>query len=109
MPGPISPTERLDEAVAEYLAAVESGVVPDRAGLLDRYADVSAELAQFLTDHDRLIGLARPIRALVAIAGNTPREVNGSDATATFDPAAPPARSSADSQSTIAGQRIGDY
>jgi len=101
-------TDRLDEAVAEYLAAVESGVALDRARLLERYPDVAAELAQFLTDHDRLTCLAQPIRALVAIAGNTPREVNGNDVTKTFDPAAP-ARSSGDSQSTIAGQRIGDY
>jgi predicted Ser/Thr protein kinase/uncharacterized membrane protein HdeD (DUF308 family) len=102
-------TDRLDQAVAEYLAAVESGVAPDRASLLDRYAEIGPELAQFFADHDRLTGLAQPIRQLIVNAGNTPREVGGSDVTTTFDPAAAPVLSSGDFDATIAGQRIGDY
>ena len=101
------PPARLDEAVAEYLAAVESGSNPDRAKLLESYADVSTELAQFFADHDRFADLAQPVRSLVA-AGDTPRQAGDSDTTLPFDAAAHTAFPQDDS-APEAGQRIGDY
>jgi eukaryotic-like serine/threonine-protein kinase len=109
MPEPTAPADRLDQAVAEYLAAVESGVVPDRAELLGRFGDISDELTRFFADHDRLTGLAEPIRALIASADETPRQTGGSDATMSFDPAARPVDSSPEGGATSAGQRIGKY
>ncbi len=108
MPDPAA-IDRLDQAVAEYLAAVESGITPDRADLLDRYRDVADELKQFFADHDRLSGLAQPIRALVVQAGDTPRKATGSDVTTTFDAAADADREQGDFVASVAGQRIGDY
>jgi len=109
MPEPTAPADRLDQAVAEYLTAVESGVVPDRAELLGRFGDISDELTRFFADHDRLTGLAEPIRALIANADETPRQTGGSDATISFDPTAPRLDSSPEAGATAAGQRIGDY
>jgi serine/threonine-protein kinase len=108
MPDPAA-IDRLDQAVAEYLAAVESGVTPDRAALLDHYGDVADELKQFFADHDRLSGLAQPIRALMVQAGNSPHQATGSDVTTTFDPGVDTDRASVESTAAIAGQRIGDY
>ena len=51
---------RLEAAVAEFFIAMERGQSPDRASLLARYADVSAELAEFFADHDRMNDLAKP-------------------------------------------------
>lgn len=109
MPEPTAPADRLDQAVAEYLAAVESGVAPDRAKLLERFGDISDELTRFFADHDRLTGLAEPIRALIASAENTPRQTGGTGATMSFDPAVQRASSRPEGGATSAGQRIGDY
>ncbi|MCI0358545.1 MAG: serine/threonine protein kinase [Planctomycetaceae bacterium] len=108
MSEPTAPPDPLDQAVAEYLAAVESGAAPDRAALLERFGDISDKLTQFFADHDRLTGLAQPIRALIASADDTPRQTGGSDATMTFDPDARPVDLRAGT-ATSAGQRIGDY
>jgi WD40 repeat protein/HEAT repeat protein len=46
--------QRVDEAIAEYLAACETGAPPDRAAFLAQHADVAESLAAFLADHDRI-------------------------------------------------------
>jgi WD40 repeat protein len=45
---------RLDEVIAEYLAAAGSGREPDRNQFLARHPDLAADLAAFLEDRDRL-------------------------------------------------------
>jgi eukaryotic-like serine/threonine-protein kinase len=59
---PASSPDRLEAAVAEYLEAAERGERLDRQALLDRFADVADELAEFLADHDRLAAMATPFR-----------------------------------------------
>ena len=53
---------RLQAAVAEYFERLERGENPERAAMLDRYADVAGDLAEFFADHDRLSSLAAPLR-----------------------------------------------
>jgi WD40 repeat protein len=59
---------RLDDAIAAYLEAVEAGQVPDRDEWLSRHADVADGLRAFFANHDRLAGLAAPLRAPAAEA-----------------------------------------
>ena len=54
--------ERLNEVIAAYLEAVESGAGPDRAQLLAREPELSALLAGFFADEDHLAGIAAEIR-----------------------------------------------
>ncbi len=56
------PESRFNEAVAEYLQAVDAGARPDRAAFLARHPELAAELVAFLADHDRLDALAAPLR-----------------------------------------------
>src|SRR5262249_1134526 len=49
---------RLDEAIAEYLAAAGTGRPPDRGLFLARYPDLADELAEFFDDEDCIRGLA---------------------------------------------------
>jgi WD40 repeat protein/tRNA A-37 threonylcarbamoyl transferase component Bud32 len=61
---PDPPRERrLQEALAEYLEAVEAGRAPDRRRWLERHADLAADLESFLAGHDavaRVAGSFRP-------------------------------------------------
>jgi WD40 repeat protein len=59
LPGP---DRRLDSVVAEYLDAVESGVLPDRGEWLARHPDLADDLRAFFADHDRLVQLSTPLR-----------------------------------------------
>src|SRR5436190_874806 len=76
---------RLESAVVEFLESVERGEQPDRAALLNRYADVASELAEFFADHDRMDGLARPQRTadmrLEQTVAHEPGAPGSSDAT----------------------------
>jgi serine/threonine-protein kinase len=106
---PFSPADRLDQAVAEYLAAVESGSTPDRDEFVARYSDVSAELKQFLADHQRMAGLVRPVRCVLASAwgqppdGNSPWPIGGDDPTIGL------VGPGDYTQQSLSGRRIGDY
>src|SRR5262245_11813775 len=62
--------ERLHEAVASYLQALDAGTAPDPGAWLERYAEVADDLRAFFADQERLHHLAEPLRGL-APAGDT--------------------------------------
>jgi tetratricopeptide (TPR) repeat protein len=64
------PSERLDEAVAAYLVALEGSQPPDRGQWLARYPDVDAGLRAFFADQDRVNRWTAPLRE-VALAAST--------------------------------------
>jgi WD40 repeat protein/HEAT repeat protein len=53
---------RVNEAIADYLAACETGTPPDREAFLAQHADVADSLRAFLADHDRIRRAAPPPR-----------------------------------------------
>ena len=53
---------RLNEALLEYVEAVEAGRVPDRHQFLARYPEFASELAEFMVSRDQLERLASPLR-----------------------------------------------
>jgi tetratricopeptide (TPR) repeat protein/tRNA A-37 threonylcarbamoyl transferase component Bud32 len=53
--------ERVDEAIAAYLEAVDVGQEPDRDDFLRRHADIADELAAFFADHEQFQRLAEPL------------------------------------------------
>ena len=53
--------QRVNEAIAAYLEAVESGHGPGRQEFLAHHADIADELAAFLTDRDEFQRLAEPL------------------------------------------------
>jgi serine/threonine protein kinase len=55
--------QRLEEAVAAYLRALDAGQAPDRRELLARYPDLAAELTEFFTDEDGLGAVLGPLRS----------------------------------------------
>jgi len=70
-PGPGDSRSRpdiLDEVLAEYLRAIESGENPNRDDLLARYPELASELREFFANHDRMGRLARPLREPTAVA-----------------------------------------
>ena len=75
------PLSKLDEVIAEYLQAEESGKKPERAQWLKRYPELSEELKAFFADHDRFDRAAAPIRA----AGDEPTLPPNSAAAETVD------------------------
>jgi WD40 repeat protein/HEAT repeat protein len=46
--------QRVDEAIAEYLAKCEAGAPPDRDAFLAKHADLADSLRVFLADHDHI-------------------------------------------------------
>ena len=65
-----SQPDQLDEVVAAYLRATESGEKPGREELLARHPELAAELCEFFADHDRMSRLAAPFcEATVAAPG----------------------------------------
>ena len=68
--------QRLNQIIAEYLEAVESGRTPDRHELLDRYPDLADRLKSFFADHDRVKELAEP-EGTLAHEAEAPRDHGG--------------------------------
>lgn len=63
MPTPLPTRERerrIEEAMAEYLLAAESGRAPDRDAFLARHPDLVGDLASFLADLSHPRRLAPP-------------------------------------------------
>src|SRR5262249_31761649 len=62
--------ERVDAALAEYLAACDAGDPPQRAAFLARYPDLADSLAAFIDDHERM----RRAADVGATSGQTPAQ-----------------------------------
>jgi tRNA A-37 threonylcarbamoyl transferase component Bud32 len=95
----MSDADRVDQILADYLAAVDAGGAPDRAVLLAAHPDVADELRAFFTDADRVDRIAPP-NATIAFQKVSPPEA------LTFLPSG----ASGDARPQLAVVRyIGDY
>jgi hypothetical protein len=66
---PVAPDDLLDEVLAAYLKADESGEAPDRAALLTRHPALVADLTRFFAGLDRVEQVAAPLRAIRQSSG----------------------------------------
>jgi hypothetical protein len=64
----LTPDPDLDDVIAAYLKAVETGAPPNPQSLIARYPAFAEELAEFFADQQGFQRLAEPIRAAVALA-----------------------------------------
>src|SRR5262245_20524956 len=86
--------QNLQEALLEFLRAVDAGQAPDREEFLRRHPDLADQLRSYFADHDGVDQFVRPLRA-----EDTPRSevpTVGQTDSATID--VPPG-----------GRRFGDY
>jgi serine/threonine-protein kinase len=100
--------DRLDDAVADYLVAADSGLPIDAAAIVARYPDVAYDLARFIADHERLREIARPLREALSPGGSTSRPPSGDDVTIAFV-ASDSGSNGSSAQSGTMPDRIGDY
>ncbi len=64
---------RLEQALAEYLQAVEAGQAPDREAFIARHADLADELHSFFADRDHFRHVAgAPVAPEGALPGTAP-------------------------------------
>src|SRR5260221_6317310 len=56
-----SRSDRLDEILAQYFRAAESGESPSREAWLAAHPDLAPDLREFFADHDRIDRLAQPL------------------------------------------------
>src|SRR5436309_1374319 len=59
---------RVDETIAAYWKAVESGQAVDRHDWTARHPDLAEELEAYFADFDQVDRFARPLRQVVAAA-----------------------------------------
>src|SRR5262245_14053036 len=62
---PFSDEDRVDDVIAEYLRAAETGPAPDRHELLSRHPDLASQLAAFFADQDQAQGWTKALRPLI--------------------------------------------
>ena len=67
----LTPGPDLDDVIAAYLKAVETGAPPNPQSQIVRYPALAKELGEFFADQQDFQRLAEPIRA--AVAGAPPR------------------------------------
>jgi len=46
--------EKVDSAIAEYLAACDAGAMPEREAFLAKFPDLADSLAGFIDDHQKM-------------------------------------------------------
>jgi serine/threonine-protein kinase len=64
--------QQLDEVLAVYMEARESGTLPDRREWLARYPELAADLEAFFADEEQFDSLVAPLRVLTPAAPNRP-------------------------------------
>jgi serine/threonine protein kinase len=89
MAGPGQHDTPLDEIIADYLEAVESGHAPDRQALLDRHPDLASDLLEFFADQDQFDSLIAPLRQSSGSRGSTGSLRERGDHTIELPPHAP--------------------
>ena len=83
-----SRNQRVDEVIAAYLEAVDSGSTPDPNEIIAEHPDIGDELASYFADCDQFEGLVEPLQAatrppkpnpLIAAAAIGPRDRSFAD------------------------------
>src|SRR5262245_22744206 len=94
-----SRAERVNEAIAEYLKAVEAGRTPEANAFLAARSDVSAELQVFLSDRKRFEKFVSPLGVVLAPEKTIDREA----------PTMPPSESAGEIAPLGKVRYFGDY
>src|ERR1043165_9958459 len=77
-------SSELDQAIAAYLQALESGQNPDRQEFIKKYPQYTRELKAFFIDHDRFERMANPVRQIIADDRTIDSDANAFDARTAF-------------------------